>query len=66
MSDDRLTLTVDEARRLLGLSRELAYAAVRSGEIPSIRIGRRLLVPRKALLAMLDRAHGAAAAGEAA
>jgi excisionase family DNA binding protein len=55
MSDNRLVFTVDEARQLLGLSRELAYAAVRSGEIPSIRIGRRLLIPRRALMAMLDQ-----------
>lgn len=42
----RLTYTVDEAADLLGISRALAYEAVRRGEIPSLRIGRRILVPR--------------------
>lgn len=45
----RLTLTVEEAAMLLGISRAFAYEAVRRGEIPSIRIGRRVLVPRVAL-----------------
>lgn len=48
-SAERLTLTVEEAAALLGISRAFAYEAVRRGEIPSIRIGRRVLVPRVAL-----------------
>jgi excisionase family DNA binding protein len=52
--DERLTLSVEEAGRLLGISRGLAYALVRQGEIPALRLGRRLVVPRKALQAMLD------------
>jgi len=57
MSDnERLTITVDEAATRLGLSRNGAYEAVRRGEIPSLRIGRRVLVPRAALERMLDRA----------
>ena len=36
----RLTLTVEEAAGLLGISRAFAYEAMRRGEIPSIRIGR--------------------------
>lgn len=42
-------LTVEEAGRELGISRGLAYEGVRTGAIPSVRIGRRLLVPRAAL-----------------
>ena len=45
----RLTLTVEEAAQLLGISRAIAYEAVRRGEIPSIKIGRRILVPKAAL-----------------
>ncbi len=45
----RLTLTVEEAAERLGISRTLAYEAVRRGEIPSIRIGRRILVPASRL-----------------
>ena len=52
--DKKLTVTVDEAAALLGISRTLAYDGVRTGEIPSIRIGRRLLVPRQALERILQ------------
>ncbi len=58
---DRLTLTVEEAAARLGISRASAYEAVRRGEIPSIRIGRRVLVPKASLarLVGLDPAAGA-------
>jgi excisionase family DNA binding protein len=42
---DRLTMSVPEAGRLLGLSRGSSYEAAKRGEIPTIRIGRLLLVP---------------------
>jgi excisionase family DNA binding protein len=48
-----LTLSVEEAGRLLGIGRGLAYEAARSGQIPTIRLGRRLLVPRGRLLELL-------------
>jgi excisionase family DNA binding protein len=48
-----LTMSVDEAARLLGIGRGLAYEAVRNGEIPSIRLGRRVLIPRARLLELL-------------
>ena len=50
------TLTVEQAGRELGISRNLAYAAAQSGDIPTIRIGRRLIVPRVAFDKMLDQA----------
>jgi len=46
---DRLVLTVEEAATLLGISRAFAYEAVGRGEIPSLRIGRRILVPKAGL-----------------
>lgn len=46
---ERLTLTVEEAATPLGISRAFAYEAVNTGTIPSIRIGRRILVPKAAL-----------------
>ena len=46
MASERLTYTVPEAGRRLGVGRNSAYAAARRGEIPTVRIGRRLLVPR--------------------
>jgi excisionase family DNA binding protein len=51
--DGRLTWTVTEAARLLGISRASAYEAAHRGELPVRVIGRRLLVPRVALLRLL-------------
>ncbi len=44
----RLTMTVEEAAVVLGISRATAYDAVSRGEIPCIRIGRRILIPKVA------------------
>lgn len=49
MVNEKLAFTVDEVAQLLGISRSSAYQAVHSGEIPSLRIGRRYLVPKQAL-----------------
>jgi excisionase family DNA binding protein len=46
---NRLVYTVEEAATLLGISRSFAYEAVQNGQIPSMRIGRRILVPKAAL-----------------
>ena len=54
VEEKRLTLTVEEAAEVLGISRAFAYEAARRGDIPSIRIGRRILVPRAALGRMLE------------
>ncbi len=51
---ERLTLTVEEAATVLGVSRAFAYEAVRRGDIPAIKIGRRILVPKTALHRLLD------------
>ena len=48
------TLSVDEAARLLGLSRASTYRAVHRGELPCIRIGRRLLIVRGPLERLLN------------
>jgi excisionase family DNA binding protein len=50
---DKLALKPQEAAKALGLSRTATYAALRSGELPSCRIGRRILVPVSALDALL-------------
>lgn len=42
-------MTVERAGRLLGISRGLAYELVRRGEIPSVRLGRRIVVPARAI-----------------
>jgi len=50
----RLTLTVAEASKILGISRNKAYEAAKRGEIPTIKIGKRILVPVVALERMLQ------------
>ncbi len=55
-AEARLTLTVEEAASLLGISRAFAYESVRRGDIPSIKIGRRVLVPKAALNRMVGEA----------
>jgi excisionase family DNA binding protein len=50
------TMTVDETAVVLRVNRQAAYAAVKRGQIPSIRIGKRILVPRAALERMLEGA----------
>jgi excisionase family DNA binding protein len=51
---DRLTYTVAEAGQLLGIGRGSAYQAARAGELPIVKVGRRLLVPRAALMSLLN------------
>jgi excisionase family DNA binding protein len=53
-AEERLTYTLNEAARRLGISRALAYEAAQRGELPVCRIGRRVLVPRAALLRLLE------------
>ena len=53
-AEERLTYTLTEAARRLGISRALAYEAANRGELPVCRIGRRMLVPRAALLRLLE------------
>lgn len=53
---ERLTLTVPEVAKLLGISRGTAYLAAKSGEIPVIRIRGRFVVPMRAVDELLKRA----------
>ena len=64
--EDRLVYTVAEAGALLGISRAFAYELVARGELPVIRLGRRRLVPKVALLALVeaDRPHDETNAAE--
>ena len=48
--DERLTFTVDEAAKLLGVSRNSLYEAVRADKLPTIRLGRRIMIPKHGLL----------------
>jgi len=51
----RRTCTIEEAALLLGIGRTLAYALAKRDEfpVPLIRLGRRILVPKRALLRLL-------------
>lgn len=48
------TLTIEQAAEILQISRGSAYAAAREGTIPTIRVGRRLVVPTARFLRWLE------------
>ena len=52
---EKLTLSVEEAGKLLGVSRQVAYQLIHRADFPTLRIGRRVLVPKKQLEAWMDR-----------
>ena len=58
-NDERLVWSVEEAGSRLGISRAHAYELVARGELPHLRLGRRIVVPRhtlESLLASVDSA----------
>jgi hypothetical protein len=64
--DDQWTVSVPEAgRRYYGLSRNGSYAAAARGDIPTIRVGRLLRVPIRAIERVLDAAGQQPAMGRA-
>lgn len=50
----RLTVSIEEAAEILGISRALAYSVVARQELPGLKLGRRVVIPRRALDRMLD------------
>lgn len=54
MKSGDVVLTVDELASILKISRPQAYLGVKRGEIPHIRIGKRILIPRAALEKLLN------------
>ena len=53
--DKRLCVTVPEAAEMLGISRNFAYILVKEEKLPSIRFGKRILIPRAALEKKLEQ-----------
>ena len=53
--NEKQVLTIEEAGKVLGLGRGSSYQATARGDIPTIRIGRRLLVPIKGLELLLEQ-----------
>jgi len=52
---DKLTMSVEEAAKVLGVGRNFCYELAKTGQLPTIRLGaRRLVVPRVALEKMLE------------
>ena len=49
-----LTLSVRQAATLLGCGRDAMYALVKRGEIPAIRFGRKIRIPRKAIAVWVE------------
>ena len=63
----RLTYTVPEVAELLGISRSSAYECVRRGDIPALTLGRRVVIAKTAIDALLGTATsdpGESAVGE--
>jgi excisionase family DNA binding protein len=54
--DKRLVYDVPEAGAMLGLTRNAAYEAAKRGDIPTIKIGKLIRVPKAAFHQMLERA----------
>ena len=48
------TMTVDELSKVLGIGRRQAYEAVKRGEIPSIKLGKRILISTRVVNRILD------------
>jgi excisionase family DNA binding protein len=48
--------SVDELAKEIGISRHAAYAGLHSGTIPSIRLGKRFILPRAAIAEWLRTA----------
>ena len=51
---DQPTLTVEEVAAILGTGRTATYDAIRRGELPSIKVGRKLVVPTAAVRRLLE------------
>jgi len=56
---ERLFLRISEVARLLSMSRSAAYAAIRSGQLPGIRVAGKWRIPQAALERLLRQAMGA-------
>ncbi len=52
---ERLCITVPEAAKMLSISRNFAYELVRQHKIPVVELGKRKLIPKVALMKMLEK-----------
>jgi len=52
---EQVWLRPSEAAAMLGISRSFVYVLIRSGELPAVRLGRRWLVAKHAVLTIGGR-----------
>lgn len=52
---ERLTMNVSDLQQALGIGRNQAYDLVNRDDFPKIRVGRKILIPRDALIRWLDK-----------
>lgn len=52
---DQLLVSVEEAARALGVGRDLVYELMASGGLPRVKLGRRTLIPARALAEWVER-----------
>lgn len=55
-NSERLTYDVVEASKILGLSRNATYLGCLTGQIPHLKIGKRILIPRIQIERMMQEA----------
>jgi excisionase family DNA binding protein len=53
LTERRVSVSIKEAASLVGIKKDLIYRAINSGELPSIKIGRRRLINLKSLEAWI-------------
>lgn len=56
--NERLTISVVETAKILGISRGLCYQMIHEGRIPHLAFGRRILIPKAGLQRLLDGQEG--------
>ena len=57
---DKLTVTVEEMAEIVGVSRPTAYELIHKEGFPTVRIGRRIVIPLDSLKRWLEEQAGAA------
>jgi excisionase family DNA binding protein len=55
---DKLVLTVQEAAEALGVSDDLVYELTARGELPCLHLGRRRVIPRRAVELLIEECVG--------
>jgi excisionase family DNA binding protein len=55
--ENKITYHVNEAAEIIGISKSLMYKLVQDDAIPNIRLGNRILIPRKKLLEFLEESE---------